>query len=337
MALSSQQRVLALKHLGKLTKFMPRSSKGGTAAAHGDAASSDWNEASLSPVVAATFHESVPAAIEAYRFFNRNYPKAEAELHTDIVARAVEFGYMRWPRKIRHYVWNKDVLDVGCGRGVHGVGYILVGAKSYTGMDPILELDLDRAKNVRTGAADSFGWTPRQIMAKCSRITLLPATFESFPSDSSFDVAVLHNVTEHLIEIDEVMGRLASYVKDGGLLIFNHHNFYCWNGHHMRPKRIDQIDPSKPEQKQFMDWAHISFEPPKGHYISRGLNKIRLDDLKALVSRDYKIEIWDEIPSNALNGGERLTDQIVAKFPELTRRDLQVHNVFCVARRTNVG
>ena len=32
-------------------------------------------------------------------------------------------------------------LDVGCGMGLDGIGMIVVGARSYTGIDPIIDFD----------------------------------------------------------------------------------------------------------------------------------------------------------------------------------------------------
>jgi hypothetical protein len=96
---------------------------------------------------------------------------------------------------------------------------------------------------------------------------------------------------------------------------------------------VSEIDPNDAEQKKYVDWAHIRFEPPAGHYFSSGLNRISLDALKALTERYYEIEIWRELASRKSVGGKRLTQEIVASFPELTRRDLKIHNVFCVAKR----
>ena len=284
-------------------------------------------------ILNATFHQSRSAAYEAYRIFNRNYPLAEHEFHEELIGRAVDFGYLGWPRRIQQYVQDKDVLDVGCGTGIHSIGYAVVGVKSYTGMDPVIKLDLDRTKNIRKRAWEPFGWTPRQISDHFSRIELFPGTFEDFDSDRTFDVAVLHNVTEHLMQIDQVLHDTAKRLRPGGELVFNHHNFFCWNGHHHQPKTIDKIDPADPEQKNYIDWSHIRFEAPEGHYFHRGLNKIKLDELRVLVERDYDIEIWMEIPSDERNGGGRLTDEIVARFPELTQRELYIHNVYCVAKR----
>jgi SAM-dependent methyltransferase len=225
------------------------------------------------------------------------------------------------------------VLDVGCGTGIHSIGYAVVGVKSYTGIDPVIQLDSDRANNLRKRDWESFGWTPQQIMNQFGRIRLVPGTFEAFRSGETFDIAVLHNVTEHLFQIDEVLRSTANCLRGDGALLFHHHNFYCWNGHHLQPKTIDKIDLNDPEQKKYIDWAHIRYDAPDGHFFHRGLNKIRLEKLRELVERYYDIKIWDEIPSNERDGGLRLTDEIVARFPELTRRELLVHNVFCIAKR----
>ena len=54
---------------------------------------------------------------------------------------------------------------------------------------------------------------------------------------------------------------------------------------------------------------------------------------RSAVERDYDIQTWDELPSDKRIGGHRLTKEIVAQFPELTRRELTVHNAFCIARK----
>jgi SAM-dependent methyltransferase len=279
------------------------------------------------------FHVSKPAALLAYSVFNRNYPNAKRELNSDLIGRAIDFGYLHWPRSIRSYVQDKSVLDVGCGMGFHSIGYVVVGVRSYTGVDPLMKLNRKLAKHPRTREWEEFNWAPREIMEQFSRVHLIRGKVEDLPDGTVFDVAVLHNVTEHLIQLEDVFRAVATRLRPDGKLIFLHHNFFCWSGHHMRPKTIDDIDPDDVEQKKYMDWAHIRFVPSDDHYFLRGLNKLRLDELRAITERHYDIEEWKEIPSRRSAGGERLTDEIVERFPELTRRDLDIHNVFCVARR----
>jgi hypothetical protein len=58
-----------------------------------------------------------------------------------LLEHANEFGYFYWPSQIEEYIRGKHVLDVGCGRSLHCVGFLFEGARSYTGLDPELNLD----------------------------------------------------------------------------------------------------------------------------------------------------------------------------------------------------
>jgi len=296
-----------------------------------------WPEGSKprSQFLSATMHVDPQSARLAYHEFNKDLPGREANFAPDLIDRAVAFDYLGWPRKIRQYIAGRRILDVGCGTGLHGIGYIVAGARSYTGLDPKIALDSDLGKNLRTGKREHFGATPQEIMRRMPRIRLIPGTFEDIAPQDKFDVVVLHNVTEHLINIDEVFKGMVSLLEDDGILLFNHHNFYSWNGHHLPPKSVDKIDDTDPQQRQLVDWNHLCFDPPEDHYIRTGLNRIRLDELRALTERLYDIEVWDERPSKPQQGSDRLTPEIRARHAEYSERELTVQNVFCIARPKN--
>jgi SAM-dependent methyltransferase len=271
----------------------------------------------------------------AYALFNPSGSPAAGDGSSEagrLIERAREFGYLAWPKRLRPWVQGKDVLDVGCGTGVHGVGFAVVGVRSYVGVDPKIRLDMKQAKNTRTRGWEPFGWTPAEIMRVFPQVRIVPGTFEAMPDAERFDVAVLHNSTEHLMAIEEVLAGIARRLRPGGQLIYNHHNFYCWNGHHMRPKSIGEIDAGDAGQQPFIDWAHLVFEPPPGHYFHRGLNRIRLDELKAATERHYDIQTWNEIASDEARGAGRLTPAIRERFPGYSARELLTQHVFCVAR-----
>ncbi|MEQ8964370.1 MAG: TylF/MycF/NovP-related O-methyltransferase [Azospirillaceae bacterium] len=282
--------------------------------------------------LAATMHIDQRYARIAYRDFNQDLPGLEENYAPDLIDRAVAFDYVSWPRRIREHITGRSVLDVGCGTGLHGIGYIVAGAGSYTGLDPKISLDNDVAKNLNSGKHEHFGATPREIMRRMPRIRLIPGTFEDIAPQDKFEVVVLHNVTEHLINIEKVFEGIVGVLADNGIVIYNHHNFYSWNGHHLAPKSVDKIDEVDPEQQQLMDWNHLDFEPPEGHYFHRGLNRIRLDDLRALTERFFDIDTWEERPSKTHQGAGRLTPEIKARHPEYTERELTTQNVFCIAR-----
>jgi SAM-dependent methyltransferase len=168
-------------------------------------------------------------------------------------------------------------------------------------------------------------------MAAYPHVALIRGSFEDIDQDETFDIAVLHNVTEHLIHLEEVLAAVARRLAPDGRMLFNHHNFYSWNGHHMRPKTVAAIDPADADQANFVDWAHLDFEAPPGHYFHTGLNKVRLDELKAIVLRHFDIKEWTEIPSDAQRGAGRLTPELRARHPDASERELTTQNVFCIA------
>ena len=278
-----------------------------------------------------SYHFDGTSAAFVYRQFSKNDPDLEDNYVPELFQKAVEFGHVSWPRKFQSQVQGKHVLDLGCGTGLHGVAYIIAGAKSYMGLDPKIDLDSDLCKNRRSGKVEPFGSTPRQIMTQMPRIRLVSGTFEDIAPEETFDLIVLHNVTEHLRNIETVFQGIFERLHADGALLFHHHNFYCWNGHHLPPRSVGQINAGDPKQADVIDWNHLSFEPPDGHYIRTGLNKIRLDELRQLTARYLEISQWDEIRATKSEGGGRLTQDILARHKQYSERELAVKNVLCTA------
>lgn len=265
-----------------------------------------------------------------------------ASFPASIALRAAQFGYFRWPWKIRNYIRGRRVLDVGCGQGTDCVGFVTLGAASYCGIDTGAKLDIDTVKNKNTPRVDGvtqkigLGSTPNEIMAEFrGRISVVRGVTTDLLTEQprqfsrpKFGVVSLHTVTEHLMDLNRVFSECRTLMEDDGYLIFLHDNFYSWKGHHMIPKSVKDLDENNPEHIQYADWNHLTFDPPAGHYFTRGLNKVRLDELKALTAKHFDIETWDEIE----NDYGRLSNEILARNPGYSRRELAVSNVFCVAR-----
>ncbi|MDT9190221.1 MAG: methyltransferase domain-containing protein [Limnospira sp. PMC 894.15] len=272
-----------------------------------------------------------------YWHFNKDLKDAKDNFHPQAMLKAARWGYFKWPMRIRDYVTGKRVMDVGCGSGTDSIGFVTFGAVQYVGVDPTMKLDDKKTKNKNAARLkggftpkEEFNWTPREIANLFPRIYFVRGTFESLSDQDKFlkfDLITMHTVTEHLINIEEVFKGCAELLSDDGILIYLHHNFYCWNGHHLAPKRVVDIDESDPEQKKYMDWAHLTFNPPKGHYFLRGLNKIRLDDLKLLTEKYFNIIDWSELH----NDYGRLTPEILKRNPQYTERELTTGKVYCIA------
>ncbi|MCU4652078.1 class I SAM-dependent methyltransferase [Roseibacterium sp. SDUM158016] len=284
------------------------------------------------PAPPTSFKASAAMTRRAFWINNRNKPWRGRAFHPEVLDRAYQYGYVSWANAIQDHVRDKSILDVGCGPGLHGFGYLAAGASDYLGLDPIIDVDRDRVKNLAAKSAKMpFGWTPAELSAMVEPWLVRPTAIEDLPEERVFDLAVMHNVTEHLQNIESVFAAIAIRLKPGGKLLYNHHNFYCWNGHHLPPKVVSAIDKSDPSQAELMDWGHVGYDPSPDHYIARGLNRIRLDDLIALTERYFDIEVSEEKPSRPETGLGRLTDKIRRRYPHLADRDFETQNLLCIA------
>lgn len=284
--------------------------------------------------VVKSFDKDAAAAQLAFLHFNEGDPAALACWDPDIIAQAVAFKAMDWPRRIRDHVRGCDVLDLACGSGLHGIGHLVVGARSYTGLDPALDLDREHGKN-RAGRSKGqvFGWTGRQLMARMPRLRLVPGWLDALEPEPAFDLVVLHNAIEGMTDIEADIAGIAARLRPGGKLVFRHQNFFAWNGHRQAPRLVSDILPGDPGQESRLDWRHLL---PAG--AEPAPDRIRVDALRALLERRFDILDWTEVPSTPEQGAARLTPAIMARHPDLTERDFLTHTVFGTVRlRTAPG
>jgi SAM-dependent methyltransferase len=258
-------------------------------------------------------------------------PHQLADVPDDLIARTVDFGYVTWPFTIRELIEGKDVLDVGCGSGMHGLGFIMAGARSYTGLDPLIDLASSKVKHKSRRYWTDFGYTAGQIADLVPGVELIPGVFEDVAPDRIFDVAVMHYATEHFHNLEQVFAGVAARLRPGGKILFQHHNYFAWNGHHMQPKLISNIQPGDPKQERYMDWAHLRFIDEPDADTDRKVNKVRIGELRAITERYFKIDEWRLIQSKASEGAGRLTDEIAARWSAYSREELTTQSVFCVA------
>ena len=249
---------------------------------------------------------------------------------------STRLDYVSWPRRIQEHVRGASVLDVGCGFGGYGMGFLVAGARRYLGVDPAMDLDSTSARNKRLRQWDDLGVSPRQIMATVPAIRLLRETTENLSVDEVFDTITLHNVTEHLMGLEEALSGLTRWCAPDTRIVLHHHNFYSWNGHHFPPYRPDQIDLDDPEHQMLIDWRHVDgvHHLPDDHYVRTHLNRVRLGELRSLVPRHFPLASRDDIPSSAPSP-TRLPPQPLPGRPQpppdLTERDLRVNSVLAVA------
>ncbi|WP_082023050.1 methyltransferase domain-containing protein [Leisingera sp. ANG-S5] len=282
------------------------------------------------------WNDDTTAAAIAYFKHAGDLQAALRNYDPHLISASVELDYITWPKRIQPHIRGGAVLDVGCGFGGYGMGFLIAGAKSYTGLDPVMQLDSTKARNKRTRSVANLGVTPREISASLPAINLIQGKLEDLHIDSTFHAISLHNVTEHLIQLEQVFKELATLCKKDAKLIYTHHNYYCWNGHHGNPAWPEQLDTDNPEHLRLYDWNHIEFavNAPEDDYVRTHLNRVRLDEIRSVTEKYFDIETWQKIPSSP-STLSRLTPEVLGRIrktiPDIEERELTTNLVFCVA------
>jgi SAM-dependent methyltransferase len=256
-------------------------------------------------------------------------------LSLGLLEAAIRRKNIHWPLLIARYLRGKDVLDVGCGRSLYGVSFLFAGAKSYTGVDPTLNLDSNVIKNSSGlhGRFEPSPWTPRRLMRRLAGLAYVSGLTRTLPKGSTFDVLAMHNVTEHLMDIEDAFAEFATLLRPGGRIIFRHPNYYSWGGHHLRPRTVEEIIGGDPQQALFMDWEHLCDRPDLPKKIALKQNRIRPEALRKVVAQHFEIELWQSYKSSKAEGQERLTPEIRARHPDFTEEEMLTQSIVCVARK----
>lgn len=256
-----------------------------------------------------------------------------------ILQEAMDLGYIEWPFRLAPWIRRAHVADIGCGNGLHAVGFLYCGAARYTGFDPVLAWRGGQVKDA-TGTHGRLGDSAVNPLAIGRAVPGIEYVAGEFPMDGSagpYDVITLHNVTEHVPDLDGLFAGIRRALRDGGWVLLAHPNFYSWSGHHMRPRSVAEIDPDDPAQEPYIDWNHLTERADWPDKVRRNQNRIRIGELFRLIGRHFRIECWSERLSPVRDGRARLTGAIERAHPGFTRQDFLVKTVFCAAQRRPDG
>lgn len=277
-----------------------------------------------------------------YRFFATSDDHARSETpdptsewqsgwREKLIEDHLALGFDHWPRKLKKLVRGKDVLDVGCGHSLHGIGFVVNGAATYLGQDKFLTPNQTEFKSKRDSVFKELGYSLDDVQRVAPNINFFGGPLDALGRD--FDIAVLHNVTEHLEDPPAVISDISQILRDGGLLVVHHHNFYAWDGHHTFPKTEDDLVGADQMALRYADWGHLT-SPPQFEG-GEHLNQIKLDSLRGLLRAQFKEELWHEIPSWEGKGGGRVSEMPDPAEFGLSKRDLRVKNVLAVYRKVS--
>ena len=268
------------------------------------------------------------AALLLNHIQNNGVPRPElVESLLKIFGAACDIGHNKWPLQIRDIIKGKSLLDVGCGSTFYGAVLRALGATSYLGVDPRVDLARNTFRSRIKKGSVKLDLNLSAVVAAIEHVEFQKA----FPQGRTFDLALLHTVTEHLEDVAGTFAAIADSLQPNGRMWFLHDNFYGWSGHHLEPHSIASFDPANEEHLKYADWNHIGYAPAPDHIFSTGLNRIRIDDLKAITSEFFDILSWDEVAEkDAIK--RRLDNAILERRAEYTARELLTKHVICLAQ-----
>lgn len=255
-----------------------------------------------------------------------------------LVQTARDWGYPNGAIRSRTDLWKgRRVLDVGMGAGPHSIGFIEGGAKSYTGVDPLL--GSDHVRDFRNPgdpsipAYHAFPYSMADIMRIYPTIKLYQGLLEDVAAEvraTKSDIALMSAVTEHLERPLDVFRAIWELLEPGGTIWMSHCNYYSWTGHHRAPRGVATWDRSDPEQAKHVDWQHL--EPSHPDYANPNFNRVRMADFRDAVEKYFDIVEWQV----SVEGLSRLTPELRAKWSKYSLEELLGQNIYITGRRRPV-
>ena len=247
-----------------------------------------------------------------------------------IMSAVSEVGHYILPQKVIGLIQGRDVLDFGCGTTLYGAAFRALGARSYVGIDPVIDISRRKFRSRKQKSTVNVGISIENILSRIPNIEYYNSS--DILENRKFDTIILHTVTEYLQDIDALFALFENALRPGGSIWFLHSNFYSWSGHHQNPRNIKEFDPQNEEHVRYVDWSHVTFEAPDDHVFKTQFNRIRLGDLRNLTQQHFSIVEWTPIEEPRVIQG-RLTPEIEQRHSDFSRVDLLTKQVVCLAQK----
>lgn len=162
------------------------------------------------------------------------WDKGNPKLETQLGSMEGEFSYAlmtiknKTQKGIGVDIFNKDVMEIGCGRGGICIFMAMNGANKVTGVDISTEA-LETAEKITANFAEKGLVNPKKIEFKKEFVENM-----SFPNES-FDVIIADNILEHVNDLDATIKECARILKKNGILyVPNYPPIYSRFGPHLK-------------------------------------------------------------------------------------------------------
>lgn len=251
-----------------------------------------------------------------------------------ILNSALALGHIAWPAELKMLCYGRDVLDFGCGATLYGVGFRAIGARSYMGVDKLLDHTNTRFRSRTLKKTVKVGISLADVARVIPGVTY--ARGDDVTADEAVDLVVMQSVTHALQDPEIIVSHLHRALRPNGELWLRHDNFYSWGGHQSAPRNPQSFDASDPEHVRFVDWGHVLFDAPDGHPFRTAMNRIRPRELRAVLDRYFEIDQWKELPDRT-SIQERLTPERRAALKGYSDAELLTRQIVVRARKRRLA
>lgn len=237
------------------------------------------------------------------------------------------------------------VLDVGCGKSFWLTLLLHSAGARATGIDTeVVQRGLGLRKivglvraNGWERAARTLAWEvgyARSYYAALAHAASFPLRFDGldlrsvgaaelpFP-DSEFDLAVSHEVFEHLPDVRAAVASLGRVLKPGGLACVYIHNYASLSGGHHIAWKYPDSEPSD----RVPPWDHLRANQFPD--IPSWINRLRERDYRDAFDRGFEVMEWLPI---GREGERQLTPAIRAELGDYTDEELLTKGYLVLAR-----
>ena len=267
---------------------------------------------------------------------NRDFAKEHYQFFNEMLA---------YLRKQEKDPLNLRVLDIGCGKtfwltlllnsyGAKASGFDTEPVTPRLSIGTIWEI-LRNQGFERAARTAVWGLIfARSYYKELGKIAPFPLQFndldlrttsaEKLPfEDNEFDLAVSHEVFEHLPDVPAALTELRRVIKNDGITYIYIHNYTSVSGGHHIAWKYPDTEPSD----EVPPWDHI--RENRFPDIPSWINRLRIHEYREYFEDQFEIIDWVPV---GLEGESLLTDEIQTELGDYSRDELLTKGFVVVAK-----